>query len=171
MRAGSTLSPHVGLKRQRGFTMAAVLAAMLILAFSAQGVMTYVSQQAQRERELDLLRIGQAYVEAIGTFYESSPGNLKRWPRTLEDLVEDKRFVGLRRHLREIYADPITRQPNWGIVRSEDGGISGVYSQAEAKPIRKAPIELGAMTLPAAGRYADWQFVYRPAPPPQPVRR
>jgi type II secretory pathway pseudopilin PulG len=171
MPTGSAPPRRLNVKQQHGFTMAAVLAAMLIVALSAQGVMTYVSQQAQRERELDLLRIGQAYAQAIGTFYESSPGNLKRWPRSLDDLVEDKRFVGVKRHLREIYADPITRLPDWGMVMSEDGGIAGVYSKADAKPIRSAPIELDAITLPAASRYADWQFVYRPAPPPAAVRR
>lgn len=163
MRTGNTMPLLLPVKRQQGFTMAAVLAALLIVALATQGVMTYVSQQAQREREADLLRIGQAYAEAIGTYYESSPGNVKRWPRTFEDLVEDKRFVGIRRHLREIYADPITRSPNWGIVLSENGGIAGVHSLATAPPIRSTPIELGSVTLPAAGRYSDWQFVYRPA--------
>lgn len=149
-------------KRQQGFTMAAVLAAMLILALATQSVMTYVSQQDLREREADLLRIGQAYAQAIGTYYESSPGNLKRWPQTLEDLTEDKRFVGTRRHIREVYPDPITRSSNWGIVRAEDGGIAGVHSLSTAQPIRSAALELDNLALPAASQYVEWQFVYRP---------
>lgn len=147
---------------QRGFTMAAVLAAMLILALATQSVMTYVSQQDLREREADLLRIGQTYAQAIGAYYESSPGNLKRWPRTLEDLTEDKRFVGTRRHLREIYPDPMTRSANWGIVMSEDGGIAGIHSLSAAQSIRSAALELNTLSLPAASRYADWEFVYHP---------
>jgi len=142
--------------------MAAVLAAMLILALATQSVMTYVSQQDLREREADLLRIGQAYAQAIGAYYESSPGNLKRWPRTLEDLTDDKRFVGIRRHIREVYPDPITRSANWGIVMSADGGIAGVHSLSTAQPIRSAALELETLALPAASRYADWEFVYRP---------
>lgn len=166
MRAGSKLRrPGTG-RHQRGFTMAAVLAAMLILALATQSVMTYVSQQDVREREADLLRIGQAYAQAIGAYYESSPGNLKRWPRTLDDLTEDKRFVGTRRHIREIYPDPMTRSANWGIVMSEDGGIAGVHSVSTAQPIRSAALELDTLALPAASRYADWQFVYRPPPTP-----
>jgi type II secretory pathway pseudopilin PulG len=142
--------------------MAAVLAAMLILALATQSVMTYVSQQDLREREADLLRIGQAYAQAIGAYYESSPGSLKRWPRTLEDLAEDKRFVGTRRHIREIYSDPMTRSAHWGLVMSEDGGIAGVHSLSTAQPIRSASLELDTLALPAASRYTDWQFVYRP---------
>jgi type II secretory pathway pseudopilin PulG len=142
--------------------MAAVLAAMVVLALATQSVMTYVSQQDLREREADLLRIGQAYAQAIGAYYETSPGNLKRWPRTLEDLAEDKRFVGIRRHIREVYPDPMTRSANWGIVMSEDGGIAGVHSLSAAQPIRSASLELDTLSLPAASRYADWEFVYRP---------
>lgn len=142
--------------------MAAVLAAMVVLALATQSVMTYVSQQDLREREADLLRIGQAYAQAIGAYYETSPGNLKRWPRTLEDLAEDKRFVGIRRHIREVYNDPMTRSANWGLVMSDDGGIAGVHSLSTAQPIRSAALELDTVSLPAASRYADWEFVYRP---------
>lgn len=151
-------------QQQQGFTFLAVLAALFILALGTQGVMTYVSQQAQRERELDLLRIGQAYAEAIGAYYESSPGRIKQWPRNLEDLLEDRRVVTIKRHIRELYPDPITRAPDWGLVIAADGGISGVHSRSEATPLRTVAIEVGAMTLPPAARYADWQFVYTPAP-------
>jgi hypothetical protein len=142
--------------------MATVLAAMVVLALATQSVMTYVSQQDLREREADLLRIGQAYAQAIGAYYETSPGNLKRWPRTLEDLAEDRRFVGIRRHIREVYPDPMARSANWGLVMSEDGGIAGVHSLSTAQPIRSAALELDTLSLPAASRYADWEFVYRP---------
>lgn len=145
--------------------MAAVLAALLILALASQSVMSYVSQQDLREREADLLRIGQAYAQAIGAYYESSPGKLKRWPRTLEDLTDDKRFVGIRRHIREVYPDPMTRSASWGLVMSEDGGIAGVHSLSTAQPLRSAALELDTLALPAASRYADWEFVYRPPLP------
>ena len=155
--------------RQRGFTLLAVIAAMLLLALASQGVMTYVSQQALRERETELLRIGQLYAQAIGAYYESSPGNVKRWPRTLDDLVEDQRFVGIKRHLRQVYADPITRSTNWGLVIAAGGGLAGVYSLSEATPIRSGAIELGALALAPAQRYAEWQFVYTPLPAAAPA--
>lgn len=167
MQAGSTLHPHLPrLPRQKGFTFIAVLAAMMILALGTQGVMTYVSQQAQREREAELLRTGDAYVKAIGAYYEATPGSVKQWPRKLEDLLEDRRLVVTRRHLRETYPDPITRSSNWGIVAAPGGGIAGVYSPSTATPIRTGSIELGSLTLPPVRRYADWLFVY--APPAQP---
>jgi type II secretory pathway pseudopilin PulG len=148
---------------QRGFTLLAVMAAMFLLALGTQKVMFMLSQQAQREREAELLQVGAAFAQAIGAYYESSPGTVKRWPANLNDLVDDKRFVGMRRHLRRVYMDPITRSEEWGLVRASDGGIEGVYSLSDASPIRSGALTVGDLRLPAASRYTDWQFVYQPA--------
>jgi type II secretory pathway pseudopilin PulG len=147
---------------QGGFTLVVVMAAMFMLALGTQKVMFVVSQQAQREREAELLQIGAAFAQAIGTYYESSPGTVKRWPTSLKDLEDDKRFVGIRRHLRQVYMDPITRSETWGLVRTSDGGITGIYSLSDASPIRSGALTIGNLSLPAASRYADWQFVYEP---------
>ena len=164
MRAGSapTRQPF---SAQRGFTFIALLVAMLLLSLATQGVMTSVSQQAQREREADLLRIGHTYAQAIGAYYEASPGVIKRWPTALEDLLEDKRLVTVKRHLREVYPDPITRSSNWGLILAADGGFTGVHSYSVIAPIRSTPVGLGLGPIPNVTRYADWQFVYRPALP------
>jgi type II secretory pathway pseudopilin PulG len=148
--------------RQKGFTMIAVIAAMFLLALASQKVMQVVSQQAQREREAQLLQIGAAITQAIGAYYESSPGSIKRWPVALHELTDDSRFVGIRRYLRQIYDDPITRSNQWGLVRTSEGGIMGVYSQSDASPIRTGPVQENGLNLPAASRYTDWQFVYQP---------
>ena len=168
MRVGERRRVGRVLSRQSGFTYIAVLLAMLLLALSTQGVMTYVSQQAQREREADLLRIGVAYARAIGAYYEATPGSVKRWPRQLSDLIEDRRLVSTRRYLRELYPDPITRLPNWELIKAPDGGIAGVRSRSEAVPLRDSSIDLDGVTLAPAARYSDWQFVYEPAPPAGP---
>ncbi len=148
--------------RQRGFTYVALLVAMFLLALATQGVMTFVSQQAQREREADLLRIGQTYAKAIGSYHESTPGSLKRWPRKLGDLVDDRRFVTIRRHLRDLYPDPMTRLNDWELVQSADGGIMGVRSRSQAVPIRTAAPDLAELGLGTANRYSEWQFIYQP---------
>jgi type II secretory pathway pseudopilin PulG len=159
MQAGNA---HKSVVMQNGFTFLVVLAAMFILALGTQKVMTVVSQQAQREREIELLRVGAAFAQAIGAYYESSPGYLKRWPSTLADLTDDKRFVGVHRHLRQVYLDPVTRTNTWGMVLANDGGIAGVYSLSDASTIRTGNLEVFGMSLPAATRYSDWKFVYQP---------
>lgn len=152
--------------RMQGFTYIAVLVALLLLGLASQGVMQYASHQAQREREAQLLTVGQAYVAAIGAYYESSPGTVKRWPQRLDDLLDDRRQVVLRRHLRELYPDPVTRGMRWELIRAPDGGIQGVYSSSELVPIRSSAIDLLQVSLPAAARYSDWRFQYTPANTP-----
>ncbi len=150
-------------RRQGGFTFVAVLAALFLLALASQKVMTVVSQQAQREREAELLRIGAAYRAAIGAYHDRSPGSLKRWPPSLEALLDDRRFVTLQRHLRRLYPDPITRSQAWGLVFAPDGGIAGVYSLSEDRPIRTGGADAALLGLGAASRYSDWKFVHRPS--------
>jgi type II secretory pathway pseudopilin PulG len=156
---------HPGKKRaqQHGFTLLAVLAAMFLLGLATQGVMTWVSHEVRREREARLLEVGQSYVQAIGSYYEASPGVVKQWPMSLDDLTDDKRFVGIRRHLRKLYPDPIRRSREWGLVTVGDGGgIAGVYSRSEEQPLRSVALDLGGLVLDPAQRYSDWKFVYRP---------
>jgi type II secretory pathway pseudopilin PulG len=155
---------QIGESAQKGFTLLFVLAAMLLLALGTQKVMTVASQQAQREREAELLRVGSAFATAIGAYYESTPGTVKRWPVSLQDLVDDSRFVSIRRHIRQVYDDPVMRTNRWGLVRTSDGGITGVYSLSNQTPIRSGSFEVSKLRLPAASKYSDWQFVYQPIP-------
>lgn len=148
--------------RQHGFTLLAVLAALFLLALASQKVMSVVSQQAQREREAELLRIGAAYRAAIGAYHDQSPGSVKRWPPSLEALLDDRRFVTLQRHLRRLYLDPVTRANIWGLVPAPDGGIAGVYSLSGDRPIRSGGPDLARLGLAEASRYSDWKFVHRP---------
>lgn len=153
-----------GLDQQKGFTFLAVLAAMLLLAIGSQKVVTVLAQEAQRERELLLLRTGAAVRTAIGDYYESSPGTAKQWPPSLEALLDDQRSVVLRRHLRRLDRDPITRNTAWGIVRAPDGGVAGIYSISDAKPIRTGGAELDLHGVRPAQTYREWRFIYEPKP-------
>jgi hypothetical protein len=68
----------------------------------------------------------------------------------------------MKRHLRQMYTDPIRRTDDWGLVTSSDGRVTGVYSKSEEQPIRTAAVDLGGFTLPPSNRYSDWRFVYEP---------
>lgn len=161
MRSGEHLAGRIH-RLEQGFTLLAVLAAMFLLALTTQQVMVVLSQQAQREREAELLDIGGEFVRAIGSYYERSPGATKDWPPTLEALTNDRRFVTLQRHLRRVYPDPITRSYDWGIVPAPGGGVAGVYSKSDAQPIRAVGAELNDLGLVPAQRYRDWKFLYTP---------
>jgi hypothetical protein len=119
------------------------------------------SRSMQREKEAELLFVGDQYRRAIGSYYESSPAGHKRYPRSLEALLKDDRFAFNRRHLRKPYRDPLTGgqlEP----VEAPEGGIMGVRSASEAAPLKSANFLPEYAAFEGAPRLADWQFVYTP---------
>jgi hypothetical protein len=85
--------------------------------------------------------------------------SMQQYPRALEDLLADNRFVVPMRHLRKIYRDPISLTQEWGIVRGPDGGISGVYSPSTAEPMKKGNFTEANSDFAGKTAYYDW-FVY-----------
>lgn len=159
MRAGdSSLSSGRGSSVQRGFTYIWAMVAVAVLAIGLAAMGTTWAEASRREREQDLLRIGEIYARAIASYYHSSPGSLKRYPPSLEDLLIDTRFIGTYRHMRRLYADPLRSGQAWGVVRAADGGVRGVYSQSSGQPLRREVLDLGVTVLPAAHQYSEWQF-------------
>jgi type II secretory pathway pseudopilin PulG len=152
-----------GRYRECGFAYVAVLALLALMGIGLAAVGPLWAEESRREQEDELLRVGQLYAEAIARYHGVSPGSAKRYPETLEQLLMDTRFVGTVRHLRSLYADPVSGRP-WGLVRDADGGIRGVFSRSEAPPLRTVPIVVGAVTLAPASRYSQWQFVARVEP-------
>lgn len=123
---------------------------------------------AQREREEELLFIGEEFRRALTSYYETSPG-VKRFPPSLAVLVRDERQGIVRRHLRRVYADPMTGQAEWGLVRQPDGGIVAVHSLAKGKPLRSGNFTGAQEAFSGKQRYSDWvfrveSFVAPPAP-------
>lgn len=149
-------------RRQHGYTYLMVLfmVAALGLLLAQAGVVWQLA--AQREREAELLAIGGEFSRALASYAAQTPSGAPRWPASLHDLVEDRRFPVPRRHLRRIYRDPFSGVAQWGVVR-EGGAIVGVHSLSAGVPIRRAglPPGLGAAAAHAA-RYADWVFRARP---------
>jgi type II secretory pathway pseudopilin PulG len=146
--------------RQNGFTYLTVLflVAFMGLGLSIAGEVWHTS--LMREREAQLLYAGNQYRRAIERYYLSG---LKQFPRTLEDLLKDPRKPGTERYLRKLYPDPLSGKSEWGIVKAPDGGIMGVFSQSEDKPIKTAGFALVNRDFEGAEKYANWKFVYNPA--------
>lgn len=157
MRLGDQLKST----RQFGFTYVAMLFALAIFGVALASIGEVWSVASHREKEQELIDIGNAYIRAISTYYLRSPGTLKIYPKKLEDLIDDKRFVGTERHLRKIYRDPFTNTQEWGLVRAADGGIMGIYSLSEQTTWRKQPLIVGDNFLVAGTRYSEWKFIYK----------
>lgn len=146
---------------QRGFTY---LGLMFLIAFIGIGLAKagmLWQTEVQREREKELLFIGEQYAMAIGSYYESTPSGLKQYPASLEDLLQDNRFPVVRRHLRKLYRDPVTGGEEWGMVKQQ-GRITGIYSLSLQRPLKKSGFPFAWAAFADAGSYAGWQFNYAP---------
>jgi type II secretory pathway pseudopilin PulG len=148
--------------RAKGFTYLTALFVVAILAGGLALAGTVWEQQAAREREAELLFIGHQYRRAIGLYYDSTPGTVKRYPRALEDLLKDPRQPATQRYLRKLYPDPLGGK-EWGVVKGSDGGVAGVYSLSDAKPIKVAGFKVRDAAFEGAQKYADWKFMHTPA--------
>lgn len=159
---------------ERGFTYLVMLLAVALIGVGLVATSEVWSQSRQREKERELLFIGNQFRQAIALYYQRTPGMVKRFPEKLQDLLEDKRYLVTQRHLRKIFADPITGKPDWGIVPAPGGGIMGVYSRSNDKPIKTADFPTEDQSFEGAQRYSQWRFIYQPElnpvlqAPPQP---
>jgi type II secretory pathway pseudopilin PulG len=116
------------------------------------------SHGAQREKEAELLFRGNAFQAAIASYYKKE----QRYPQSLEQLLEDKRYPMPVRHLRKLYPDPMTGEANWGLVDAPGGGVMGVHSRSGDAPIKTGNFLLKNEEFTKARAYADWQFVHSP---------
>jgi type II secretory pathway pseudopilin PulG len=149
-------------RRQQGFTL---VGALILVAALGAGMAAYgeiASHAAQRDKERELIFVGNQFRQAIGAYYELTPGAVKRFPQSLEELLQDKRHPVAKRHLRRIYADPMTARPQWGMIAAPEGGVMGVYSLAEGQPIKSAGFEQRDIAFTGAEHYSGWQFAYLP---------
>lgn len=147
---------------QRGFGYFGVILAIAAFGIALGAIGELWSTQAQREREAELLRIGAEIRRAIIAYHGVTRAGTPAFPQKLEDLLEDRRGPVLRRHLRKLYVDPMTRSESWGLITTPDGRIRGVFSRSELPPLKAASFGAGFETFEKAETYADWRFEYAP---------
>ena len=156
-----TLTPN----SQSGFTFLGLLIIVLIMGMGLAATGALFSHDAQREKERELLFVGDQFRAAIESYYRRSPG-ASAYPKKLEDLLQDSRFPMPVRHLRRLYADPVGGSAQWGLVQAPDGsGIIGVYSLSTKAPIKTGNFDVRDEAFENKKHYSDWQFVYVPPPP------
>ncbi|KQW42928.1 MULTISPECIES: hypothetical protein [unclassified Roseateles] len=121
--------------------------------------------QVQRERETEWLRIGTLYAQALDSYVQSAPGSMTQPPAQLDDLLLDTRFIGVRRHLRQTYTDPLQPTLPWQLLRDEEGRIVGVFSSFEATPfLTQPPAGSRVQWRPQGSGYSRWAFVVAALP-------
>lgn len=141
-------------RREYGFTYLWLLFIVAIGSVLLAAAGQRWSQVAAREREHELMFRGSEIAEAIGAYRAVGSGG----PRTLDDLVDDRRAPQLRRHLRRVYVDPFTGQADWEPVLADDGSWRGVRSRSPA-PALMLPPDAERREPGRGARISDHQFI------------
>lgn len=147
---------------EHGWVLLALLFILAALGAGMAAVGTVWTTAAQREKEAELLFVGEQYRRAIESYQRRGHGAEKPYPPSLEELLLDRRFPMPVRHLRRLYPDPMTGRPEWGLMRDAQGGIVGVHSLAEVAPMKTAGFAPDQEGFEEASSYREWVFKARP---------
>jgi type II secretory pathway pseudopilin PulG len=144
---------------QGGFTYFGALVLVVLIGLMLAAAGEVASQQAQREREAELLFIGHQYRDAIERYFKLN----HRFPARLDDLVNDTSGgIAVTRYLRKRYRDPMAPGSDWIVIGAADGGIQGVASSSGHATIKRAAFDPLDVDFDKAEKYTDWAFVYDP---------
>ena len=169
-------------RTDKGFIYIWALFSVAIFGIALAGAGQIWQTKAQREKERELLFVGEQFQKAIISYYNDASTGLKQYPESLQDLLLDSRSSIPKRHLRKIFLDPMTNSYEWGLVKesdsekiekepdseqadksmfiSKDPKIIGVYSRSKKVPIKIKNFSEEFSDFSKADSYQDWKFIF-----------
>jgi type II secretory pathway pseudopilin PulG len=156
MRSGDVHTPRSG-----GFTYLGLITTVAIIGLVGAATLKVESLLRRAAAEQDLLETGAAFSEALKSYADATPRGQPTQPPSLQELLKDPRFPGVRRHLRKIFVDPVTGKAEWGIVWVNPGnetGVLAVYSLARAAPLKVANFDARFPNFEGKQHLSDWKF-------------
>ncbi|MGV3583066.1 MAG: type II secretion system protein [Methylophilus sp.] len=160
MQNGNTSLMNTLSNKHSGYILIGLLVLIMVSGFALAQVGAKWSDARKREREQELLKIGDTIRKAIGNYYNHTPGIVKQYPPNLEALLRDERFPKPQRYLRKLYIDPMTQREGWGIIEAPSGGVMGVYSLSDAKPFKTKNFRPVYLHFEDKKYYGEWYFIY-----------
>jgi type II secretory pathway pseudopilin PulG len=147
-------------RRASGFTYMGllILVSIMGIVLAAAGEVWHTAQK--REKEQELLFVGNQFRLALSRYYKHTPGKAMRYPSRLEELLQDPRYPGIQRYLRKIYLDPMTRGVEWGLITGPNGEIFGVHSLSEDAPLKNSNFRPADKDFEGKKKYSEWLFMY-----------
>jgi type II secretory pathway pseudopilin PulG len=145
---------------EKGYIYLWTLFAVALAGVGLAGVGPMWQIESQREKEMELLHVGDQFRRAIESYYLNSSGKAKRYPESLEQLLEDRSSLIAKRHLRKIFLDPMTNSHDWGLIEQAGSGITGIYSKSDKIPLKRTNFPEQYSTFSEAKSYQDWKFVH-----------
>ena len=144
---------------QKGMALLAVLLFVAATGLAAAALLAFGSSVHRRQAEAALLDVGQELADALESYRRMTPAGMPYQPAKLEELLLDSRFPGRVRHLRKIYADPISGSQRWGLyLDPQTGRIAGIHSLSDLAPQKRANFPLRMARLAGKSVYSDWLF-------------
>ena len=153
------------MRHESGFSYVIVMFLVMIMSLVSARALRNSLTTERRDKEAQLLLVGQAYRQAIANYYQHSPGSNKTFPPSLEAMLLDQRATRPVRPLRKLYRDPITGSAQWGVVRNEADAVIGVYSLSQQEPYKKDGFAPELTGFVNAKSYQSWRFVFQPDAP------
>lgn len=144
----------MGRANQAGFTYIVALIAVAIVGVTLALTGAVWHTEVKREKEAELLFVGGEFRRAINQYYHMGG----QYPMNLADMVKDSRQPSLVRHLRKLYADPITGKKEWGLLRGPNNGIVAVYSLSPDVPLKTGGFALADQMFEGKKKYSEWVF-------------
>ena len=150
---------------QKGSALLVVLVMIVIVGLSAGIAGTSWRTIVQRADEAELFWRGDQYRQAIKSYYEYGAGGSRKltgqYPAKLEDLIKDPRSLARKKHMRQLYADPLTGG-DWVLIKDKAGRITGVRSSSDLEPFKQDGFSLEYENFAGATSYTAWEFNYQP---------
>lgn len=145
-----------------GFTYIALLIFVAIMGafLAAAGEIWHMA--LQREKEQELLFVGDQFRHAINQYARHTPAGSGRYPASLDDLLKDPRYPNTQRYLRKVYNDPISGSSEWGLIKGPNGEILGIHSLSEEAPVKTRNFNLADASFEDKTKYSDWVFMSTP---------
>ncbi len=112
-------------RHQQGFTYLALMFAVAIMSAMLATTGIVWSQAGQRDREVELLFVGNQFRQAIALYYQRTPGAVKRYPQKIDDLIEDPALSDHPALSSQILRRPHDRQGGVGLGNGPRGWRHG----------------------------------------------
>ena len=139
----------------------ALLLMLMLVSIGALAAAEIWATTAKREREVELLWVGDQYRKAIESYWKATPGRRKILPSTIDQLLLDDRFPNPVTHLRKAYRDPMAPDADFELIRVNNA-LVGVRSTSKDAPMKKAHFPPRYRQFEGADSYSAWQFVFTP---------
>ena len=146
-------------RRDGGFTYLSLIILVAIIGLVSASALKLGSVIQRSRAEQELLVIGAAFSDALQSYADATPSGMPTQPPSLQALLKDPRFPGVRRHLRKLYVDPMTGKPDWGVLYLGDKvGVLGVYSLSDAKPVKIGNFPPRFQGFEGKAKISEWRF-------------